>query len=117
MWPQALACPTPWRAPRHRAAAGPIFLVTKDAIPAAAAAELRRLQPKRVVVLGGGAAVSASVQAALAGYTAGEVTRLSGPDRHTTGAAISRHAFGPGAPVAYIATGEDFPDALAAYAG
>ena len=43
---------------------------------------------------------------------AGTVTRLSGADRYATSAAISKASFSPGVPVAYIATGLNFPDAL-----
>ena len=39
--------------------------------------------------------------------------RLGGPDRYATAAAVSG-AFAPGVPVVYIATGSNFPDALAA---
>ncbi|MBI3746197.1 MAG: cell wall-binding repeat-containing protein [Chloroflexi bacterium] len=39
--------------------------------------------------------------------------RLSGPDRYATAAAISAATYAPGVPVAYIATGENFADALA----
>jgi len=46
--------------------------------------------------------------------TAATVERLSGADRYGTGAEVSKAAFPAGAvPVAYIATGENFPDALA----
>src|SRR5436309_2057239 len=45
---------------------------------------------------------------------AGPVSRLSGIDRYATAAAISASAFPAGAPVAFVATGESFPDALAA---
>ncbi len=38
--------------------------------------------------------------------------RISGADRFSTAAAISRAHFGVGAPVAYVATGRNFPDAL-----
>jgi len=93
---------------------GPILLVAEDSIPEAAAAELKRLKPKRVVVLGGEAAVSQAVLSALQGYTSREVTRLSGPDRYSTAAAVSAEHFDPGVEVAFVATGEDFPDALAA---
>jgi hypothetical protein len=41
------------------------------------------------------------------------VTRQSGSDRYSTAAAISAATFAPGVPVAYVATGADFPDALA----
>lgn len=41
--------------------------------------------------------------------------RLAGPDRFTTAVEVSKR-FAPGVPVVYIATGTDFPDALAAAA-
>ena len=44
---------------------------------------------------------------------AGTVTRLGGDDRYATAAAISAASFKPGVPVAYVATGANFPDALA----
>jgi subtilisin family serine protease len=40
------------------------------------------------------------------------VTRLAGADRYATSAAISRATYAPGVPVAYIATGLGFADAL-----
>lgn len=43
---------------------------------------------------------------------AGTVTRLTGASRYETGAAISAATFAPGVPVAYVATGGNFPDAL-----
>ncbi len=41
------------------------------------------------------------------------MTRLAGADRYATAAAISAATFANGAPVAYLATGANFPDALA----
>ena len=41
------------------------------------------------------------------------VSRIAGTDRYGTAAAISRSSFAPGVAVAYVATGESFPDALA----
>ena len=41
------------------------------------------------------------------------LTRIAGPDRYATAAAISAASYAPGVPVAYIATGLNFPDALA----
>jgi hypothetical protein len=49
-----------------------------------------------------------------ASYTSGSVTRLAGPDRYATAAAVSKAVFAAGVPVAYVATGGNFPDALAA---
>lgn len=94
---------------------GPVLLVKENGIPAATQAELARLSPFRIVVLGGTAAVSAGVAAALDAYDAGGgVSRLFGADRYATAAAVSRATFSVGVPVAYVATGADYPDALAA---
>ncbi len=92
---------------------GPVLLVTRDAIPSPIATELARLHPARIVVLGSAGVVSDGVKAALKAYTAGTVTRLSGPDRFATAAAISKASFSAGVPVAYVASGLNFPDALA----
>ncbi len=92
---------------------GPILLVPQGSIPAVVAAELNRLKPGRIVVLGGPSVVSAGVMASLGGFTSGTVTRLSGPDRYGTAAAISSTVFAANAPVTYIATGLNYPDALA----
>jgi putative cell wall-binding protein len=92
---------------------GPILLTTTDAVPQSTADELSRLQPGSIVILGGTAVVSPAVEAALADYTTGPVTRLSGGDRFATAAAISAATFDPGAGAAMIAVGTNFPDALA----
>ncbi len=92
---------------------GPILLVTSSGIPAATAAELARLSPGKIVVLGGVGAVSEAVASQLSSYTSGPVVRLAGADRYATAAAISAATFSPGVPVAYVATGQNFPDALA----
>ena len=92
-------------------AGSPVLLVEPGSVPTATADELRRLQPSNIVVLGGAAAVSETVVAALGGFTSGEVTRVAGPTRYETAAMISKQTF-RNAPVAYVATGEAFPDAL-----
>ena len=43
-----------------------------------------------------------------------QAIRLAGADRYATAAAVSKAFFGKGVPVAFVATGADFPDALAA---
>lgn len=91
---------------------GPVLLVARDSIPSATAKELARLRPGRIVVLGGSGVVSSGVFRALDAYTAGSVTRIAGKDRYATSALVSRSSFASGAPVAYVATGEAFPDAL-----
>ena len=92
---------------------GPILLTDRTVLPAATAAELARLSPGKIVVLGGVGAVSEAVASQLSSYTSGPVVRLAGADRYATAAAISAATFSPGVPVAYVATGQNFPDALA----
>jgi glucose/arabinose dehydrogenase/putative cell wall-binding protein len=97
------------------AAAGlsrPVLLVTEDAVPPETESELERLEPGSIIVLGGTSAVSASVASDLERFTDGSVERLSGGDRFETSVVVSRAAFPDGAPVAFLATGEAFPDAL-----
>jgi putative cell wall-binding protein len=91
----------------------PLLLTPKDALPSAVKAELSRLKPKRIVVLGSSGSVSTAVANALYAYTTGTVTRLAGPDRYATAAATSAATFGAGAATAFVATGAIFPDALA----
>ncbi|WP_438854779.1 cell wall-binding repeat-containing protein [Agromyces sp. M3QZ16-3] len=99
-------------APAAATYGGPVLLTNATSIPAPVAAELQRLKPKRIVVLGGTGAVSDTLRKALESYTSGTVTRLAGADRFATSAAISTASFGAGVPVAYIANGMNFPDAL-----
>ncbi len=47
-------------------------------------------------------------------WSVGTPIRVAGSDRYGTAAAVSRNHFGPGTAVAYVATGRNFPDALAA---
>lgn len=67
--------------------------------------------PDRIVVLGGSGAVSAEVEAELAAYTDGTVTRHDGTDRFDTAALVSAD-YGTPAPAVFIATGSTHPDAL-----
>jgi len=92
---------------------GPILLTLPTSVPAATKTELARLRPGRIVVLGGPSAIADRVVTDLRAYTTGAVSRVWGADRHATAAAISASAF-PSASVVYVATGADFPDALAA---
>lgn len=109
-WPDALAA-----VPHAARAGGPILLTKPNELPSATRTALTRLQPGRIIVLGGTASISAGVASALDGYdTGGGVVRLSGADRYATAAAISNYHHPDGAPMAYVATGLNFPDALAA---
>ena len=105
-FPDALAA-----GPAAAALGGPVLLVDPMALPAPVAAELARLRPASIVVLGGPAVVGDEVVAALAAY-APTVTRIAGATRYETAAAVSAAAFAPGVPIAFVATGTNFPDAL-----
>jgi putative cell wall-binding protein len=88
-------------------------LTRGDRLPDATRAELVRLAPSRILVLGGPGAVSDAVVAALRTTgTSVSVTRLAGTDRYATATTIARATFGAAASL-YVASGVDFPDALA----
>jgi type VII secretion-associated serine protease mycosin len=100
--------------PAARVGNGPLLLTGTITLPSATAAELTRLAPGRIVLLGGASVVSSAVETTLRDFTSGTVTRLAGGDRYATAAAISASTFSAGASVVYVATGSGFPDALTA---
>ena len=96
---------------------GPVLLTAPADLPVPTAGELRRLGAGRVVIVGGSEVINdATVAAVRAALPAATVARLAGPDRYSTAARASSATFPPGVPVAYLATGSDYPDALAAAA-
>ncbi|MBK5222918.1 MAG: cell wall-binding repeat-containing protein [Acidimicrobiia bacterium] len=95
------------------AAGGPVLLTSRDALPAATRAELVRLRPQRLVIVGGTGAISADVMSDAAVAAGVAATRLSGPNRYSTAVEISRDAFPAGAGVAYVTVGTAFADAVA----
>jgi putative cell wall-binding protein len=105
-FPDALA-----GSPSAAKANGPILLTATSKLPSSTAAELDRLNPSKIVILGGTGSVSSAVASRLAAY-APTVVRWAGADRFATAAAISRNTFARGVPVAYVSTGATFPDAL-----
>lgn len=110
-FPDALAA-----APAAAKQGGPLLLTTDSSLPAAVKTEIERLQPKKIVVVGGETVVSASVFDELKAL-APEIRRDSGGDRFETANTIVRNAFGTsGTTTAFIATARNFPDALAASA-
>ncbi|CAN5809235.1 hypothetical protein BH23ACT8_BH23ACT8_24390 [soil metagenome] len=109
-WPDALAV-----APYAAHVGMPTLLVDTDLIPDDTARALAALAPAEVVIIGGEGAVSAAVERDLAadGRT---VTRIFGPTRYATGAAVYDEAVAEGMNPAttWLATGSNYPDALAA---
>ncbi len=93
---------------------GPLLLVTPESIPGVVATELARLDPARIVVVGGIPSVNAAVFTQLQGM-ADTVDRVAGADRYETSRLLVDYAFGDeGSTFAYVSTGLKFPDALAA---
>ena len=99
--------------PAADALGGPVLPVAENALPAPVRGELTRLQPGRIVVLGGPGAVSDTVARELEGFTTGTVTRLAGADRYGTAARVATEAFASPVAQVLIATGSGFADALA----
>ena len=100
-------------APAASQLGGPLLLTDTTTLPPSVDQELRRLQPGRIVVVGGTPSVDDSVVAQLNAIA--PTTRVAGTDRFDTSRAIVSDAF-DSASVAYIATGLGFPDALTASA-
>ncbi|MDI6712820.1 MAG: cell wall-binding repeat-containing protein [Anaerosomatales bacterium] len=96
----------------------PLLLVRKAALPDVVRAEIDRLAPSRVFVVGGPGAVSDAVLSAIAARpSVKDVTRVSGADRYETSAEVARRIASRLGPdfdgVVYVARGDLFPDALA----
>ncbi|MGI8947735.1 MAG: cell wall-binding repeat-containing protein [Ornithinimicrobium sp.] len=89
----------------------PMLLTGATSLPPSTRTELERLHPERIMVIGGPGAVSASVATQLDGIATTE--RVWGRTRYTTALAVSRRVFGTDRPAAVLATGRDWPDALA----
>jgi putative cell wall-binding protein len=98
----------------HRDA--PLLLTKRDSLPPAAAEVLAHLAARDVYVVGGPDSVSAEVVAQIES-TGATVHRIGGADRYAASRALAADAFtgaGAGSGLVYIATGANFPDALAA---
>ena len=91
----------------------PVLLTRKDKTPASVLAQLKEDGTKNITVVGGTSVVSDAQVAALkaAGYT---VTRVAGADRFATNADIIGASGAAAGDTGLIATGFNFPDALAA---
>lgn len=99
-------------APAAAAEDAPLLLVQAPALGADVRDEIIRLSPSRIVVVGGAGAVSDQIVAELQGLAPTE--RFEGADRYATSRAMAVEAFGPSAPVVYVASGVGFADALSA---
>lgn len=93
---------------------GALMLTEGNAVPDATASALKYSTPVKVVILGGEAVISATVVSQVHALVPGAtVERWAGADRYATAAAISANTYPQGATTAYLASGADYPDALA----
>ncbi len=97
-------------------AGGPLLLTASTSLPGSVATELDRLNPQRVVVLGGPSSVSLAVEEQIRRYSS-NVSRQGGANRFEAAVAVSRASFpASGVPVVYISNGWTYADAAAAAA-
>lgn len=94
---------------------GPVLLTASSSLSATTQAEIKRVLSSTsdpIYLVGGEGAISPAVATQLtsAGYT--NVKRLAGPTRYGTATAVADALGNPS--TVFLATGEDFPDALSA---
>lgn len=101
----------------------PILLTEPTVLPDAVATEIDNIGATKAIILGGTGAVSAGVEGSLKTLLgAANVERIGGLNRYETASNIADRVFdeiavvyeNPGPYIAFVATGEQFPDALAA---
>lgn len=93
---------------------GPVLLTATDALPTSIRDEIVRLDPSTIIVLGGTAVVTPAVFDELSSL-ADSTVRLAGANRYETAVEISKYGWSDttGVGSVYVATGANFPDALA----
>lgn len=92
----------------------PMLLARSAGLDSSTVAELQRLKPKEIVVLGGTGVVPNSVAQQAASYsTSGKYSRIAGSDRYATAAEIAKK-FPQGSSGLYVAGGTAYSEALVA---
>lgn len=109
-YPDALSA-----APAATVEGGPLLLTPSGILPATVKAEIQRLKPAKIVVVGNTPSISAAVFADVK-KLAPTTVRLAGADRFETSRLVIAHAFRSATPAVYVATGLNYPDALSAAA-
>ncbi|PSL38778.1 putative cell wall binding repeat protein [Labedella gwakjiensis] len=99
-------------APAAVNAGGALLLTRRDSVPSEVVAEVKRLNPRSIVIVGGEAAVGSAVQATLSGIAT--TTRVAGASRFEVSTALAIQGFPGGTDTAYIASGAGFADAVSA---
>jgi putative cell wall-binding protein len=96
----------------------PILLTDTRSLPSAVSAEIKRLGATKAIVLGSTGAVASSVETALRSAGVKSITRIGGSSRYVTARNIAKAVIAKAGTgwdgTAFVATGVNFPDALAA---
>lgn len=95
----------------------PILLTRPNSIPGAVKDEIERLGATDAFVIGGPQAISDAVVTALEGMLEGDVIRLGGATRYETAQIVASETVAANPEwngTAFVTTGRNFPDALAA---
>lgn len=92
--------------------AAPVLLTQRNQLPSAVEAEIRRLDPREIVIVGGSGVVGSAVEKRLA--TIAPTSRIWGVDRYATSREVALKLFPEDTSHAILATGRTFPDALSA---
>ena len=91
----------------------PILFSKGGSIPQSVKEYLEMIKPSHIYIIGGAGAVSALVEAEIAAHVPTlEIIRFSGKDRYETSLLIAKE-FAPNPPKVFVASGQNFPDALA----
>lgn len=93
----------------------PILLVPKEGISDAVSQKIAAIKPDKVYLIGLEGAISDTVESKateLTDLAAGDIIRIGGADRYATSLAIAKY-FNLGSQTVCLATGNNFPDALA----
>jgi putative cell wall-binding protein len=99
-------------APAATVDSAPVLLALPDRVPEVVMTELKRLDPQRIVIVGGLSTISREAEKQLSDVA--DVSRIGGADRFEASRNVATAAFPDGALVAVLATGRSFPDALSA---
>lgn len=94
----------------------PVLLTMKDQVPSQTVAAIKKLGAKKIVVVGGPGVVSEGAAKQAASKTGAKYVRYGGLNRYETAESVAVNEFEVNPQAAYVATGTDYPDALAASA-
>lgn len=111
-WPDAIGA-----APVAATAGAPILFTHPASLPSNTRNALASLGIKKVVIVGGTASVSPAVATQIAAVTGTAPVRLGGANRYSTARLVAEHGvavYGMDPRGVVVASGENYPDALAA---